>query len=151
LFSFTTRVSIDGSHIHGIFPGMLEDAPVFLDAVGNFIEFAEDSLPVAHNAPFDAKFLQSEFQHAGLIWPDMVVLDSLRAARRLLKGHSSYSLASLTRDLGMEFEGVAHCALADARMTSKLMAVLLERTEPRTWPSPPAWPLVTHRGLLKAR
>ena len=51
--------------IHHISDEMLQDAPLFGDVVPRIAALLEGAVVLAHNAPFDVGFLQSECLHAG--------------------------------------------------------------------------------------
>lgn len=51
--------------IHGIRAADILDAPVFSDIAGEFAEMLRGRVFAAHNAPFDLRFLQAEFERAG--------------------------------------------------------------------------------------
>lgn len=52
-------------HIHGIRASDILDAPVFSDIAGEFAELLQGRVFAAHNAVFDLRFLQAEFERAG--------------------------------------------------------------------------------------
>ncbi len=54
------------SSIHGITPSMLELAPAFEEIVGDFARRLHGRVLVAHNLPFDRRFLQREFDRCGV-------------------------------------------------------------------------------------
>ena len=157
LGSFATLVDpgpqagVGATHIHGITREMLAGAPDPASALAAFAEFVQGSTLVAHNAPFDVKFLKSEFELAGIGWPNPVVLDTLGAARFLVPGLASYKLADLAAHLGGRVDGTAHAALADARAAAGVHASLLARTVDHSWPTPPAWPSLTVSMPVKQR
>ena len=48
--------------IHGITAGMLRDAPTFAQIVGDVASMLNGAVMVAHNASFDARFLDAELE-----------------------------------------------------------------------------------------
>lgn len=56
-------------HIHGIRAADILDAPVFSDVAGEFADLLRGRVFAAHNAAFDLRFLQAEFERAGY-WLD---------------------------------------------------------------------------------
>ncbi len=55
-------LSITNTIYHGIEDWMVEDAPSFRDIAGKVTDFIDDVVLVAHNAPFDMRFLRYELQ-----------------------------------------------------------------------------------------
>jgi DNA polymerase-3 subunit epsilon len=96
--------------VNGISPELLHGAPTFDLIAREVQEVIEDSVLVAHNAPFDMAFLEHEFHRLGLPAPTNYVLDTLRLARRLLQ-RSSYNLHALAYDLHLDTP--AHRAMPD--------------------------------------
>ncbi len=110
----------------GISWSMLEGQPVFGDICDSFLEFLGDSVFVAHNAPFDWRFIQSEVHlSAGrkLLNP---CLCTRALARRFLPELSRRSLDELAHFYNLEFQG-RHRALGDALVTAEVLLRLLER------------------------
>jgi DNA polymerase-3 subunit epsilon len=145
--------NLGATEIHKITPSMVEEAPKFSDIVGDFINVVKGSILVAHNARFDVSMLQSEFAHAGLQWPTMNVADTLSGARKLIPGLGSYKLGALAEHFGISFEGDAHAALADTRVTAKLYSELLSLSGTVSWPDPDKieWPTHSPSGKAKQR
>jgi DNA polymerase III subunit epsilon len=78
----------------------LAGAPAFAEIAADMRAALDGAVVVAHNAPFDIEFLQTELALAGL--PPLLapVLDTLALARRLLPRRHSHSLAALASALG---------------------------------------------------
>lgn len=147
------HVDLGPTEIHAIERHHLTGAPSFAEIAGDFISVVQGSLLVAHNAPFDTKFLSNEFTLAELAWPSMPVLDTLGAARFLLPGLVNHKLATVAAALEVIFDGPAHSALADALVTSQVHAKLLKMTNNLRWPDPDAivWPDAAPSGLARTR
>ena len=145
--------NLGATEIHKITPSMVEEAPKFSEIVGDFINLVQGSIIVAHNARFDVSMMQSEFAHSGLQWPKMSVADTLSAARKLLPDLGSYKLGALAQHFGISFEGDAHAALADTRVTAKLYTELLALSGTVSWPDPDKieWPTILPSGKVKHR
>jgi DNA polymerase-3 subunit epsilon len=139
--------------IHQITREHVTGAPTFRDIAGDFIAQVRGAVITAHNAPFDIRFVKAEFERAGLTWPDPPVADTLGAARFLLPGLPSYKLGALVEHLGLEFDGEAHTALADAAVTAGLYRELLALTRSVSWPDPDRvlWPEVPVSGRTRTR
>lgn len=112
----------------GITDSMVASAPAIDAVLPAFLEFAQGSVLVAHNAPFDVGFLRTAAAEQGQAWPDFDVLDTARLARRVVTRDESPNckLASLARVFGA---GTVpnHRALSDARATVDVLHGLLER------------------------
>ena len=68
----------------GITQGMVAGAPRIDSALAAFLDFARDTVLVAHNAPFDLGFLKAACTATGRDWPDFDSIDTARLARRVL-------------------------------------------------------------------
>ncbi|NDA89057.1 MAG: DNA polymerase III subunit epsilon, partial [Actinobacteria bacterium] len=71
----------------GINDLMLAHAPVIDEIFPTFLEFAgsqNESVLVAHNAPFDLSFLKSAAKELDYEWPKYKTLDTVTIARQLL-------------------------------------------------------------------
>lgn len=109
----------------GITDEMVLGAPTIDAVLPSFLEFARDSVLVAHNAPFDIGFLK--YFAAGQ-WPRFEVIDTVRLARQVLgRGESpNYKLSSLA-SLFRTDTTPDHRALSDARATVEVLHGLIER------------------------
>lgn len=112
----------------GITTAMVAQAPRIESALPAFLEFAQGSVLVAHNAGFDIGFLKAACAAQGIDWPRFGVLDTVHLARALVtrdeaRNHKLSTLAALfgsrtTPD---------HRALHDARATVDVLHALIER------------------------
>jgi len=109
--------------ISGITNEMVANAPRFYEVAKKTIEMTEGTIFVAHNAGFDYGFIKSEFAHLGYKYM-RDTLCTVRLSRKLLPGHSSYSLGKLCGALGIPIEG-RHRAEGDATATAKLFDHLI--------------------------
>jgi len=112
----------------GITDAMVARAPRIESVLPAFLEFARDTVLVAHNAGFDISFLKAAAAGTGHSWPGFRVVDTVHLARQLVsrdecRNHKLSSLAVLF--------GAAttpdHRALHDARATVDVLHGLLER------------------------
>lgn len=88
-----------------------------------------DAVLVAHNAPFDLRFLDAEFMRLGqppLSNPCVDTLELARSCYRL----PSYSLGNLAYRFGI-LNGHAHRALADVQTTQRLLSKLIHDLKAR--------------------
>jgi len=95
-------------------------APYFEDAADDILKFIGDNIIVAHNLPFDYKFLQHELSLAEMQTPPNETLCTLKLARKLYPSLPSKSLGALTNHFRLRNKNV-HRALGDATVTAKLL------------------------------
>lgn len=112
----------------GISNAMVAGAPSIESALPAFLEFAQGSVLVAHNAPFDVGFLQHFAAQQGRPWPTFEVLDTARLARRVITRDDAPNckLSSLAKVFGSTTTP-NHRALSDARATVDVLHGLMER------------------------
>jgi DNA polymerase-3 subunit epsilon len=114
------------TRITGIHDAMVVGQPRIEEALERFVTFVGDDVMVAHNAPFDFRFLNYErFRIAGRYFTQPW-LDTLVIARRLLgRRLDRFDLATLA-----EWADTAvrpnHRALADAEATAEVLGVLID-------------------------
>jgi DNA polymerase-3 subunit epsilon len=124
--------------IHGMTSADVLHAPVFSDVCTDVLAAMSGACVVGgHNIRFDNAFIRSEFNRIGVSLPDYRQLCTMRLA-------GGESLAACCDCYGIEYDGVVHHALHDARSTGKLLARLVEETpdiifewaslSPITWP-----------------
>ncbi len=111
------------SQMTGITDDMVANAPRFFEVARKIVELTEDKVFVAHNAPFDYRFIQSEFKQLGYPF-ERDTICTVRLSRKLIPGKSSYSLGNLCNDLGITITD-RHRAAGDALATVKLLEFLL--------------------------
>lgn len=104
---------------------MVADAWSIADVFPGFLEFIEDAILVAHNAPFDMWFLGYYYYKTYNKQLEKDVLCTRRLANRILPDLKSKSLWSLCQYYDIQNER-AHRALADARATTILLENFLE-------------------------
>ena len=141
--------------ISGIDDQMVADAPPFAQIADALDPLLVDAVFVAHNAPFDLRFLSREQKRCGRTPWQGPVLDTLRLARNTLP-LPGYSLKELHKQLGLA-PVPAHRALADVRATIALLEALLARHEPpietlaellaAQEPTPMLWEALTETDL----
>jgi len=112
------------SQMTGITDDMVVDAPRFFEVARKIVDLTEGMIFVAHNAPFDYRFIQSEFKQLGFDF-ERPTLCTVRMSRKLIPGKPSYSLGNLCQNLGIKIEG-RHRAAGDALATVKLLELLLK-------------------------
>lgn len=111
--------------IHGLRAPLLANAPCFGDLRPEVEELLAGAEVVAHNAPFDLRFLGAALARLGAGQPP-AGLCTLRLARALLPARSGpRSLDALCARFGVPAYGHAHAAWADARRLPELLVALL--------------------------
>ena len=83
------------SKLTGITDEMVKDAPKFFEVAKDIIEFTTDCVFVAHNVNFDYSFIKKEFNYLSYNYMRKT-LCTVRLSRKLLPGHTSYSLGKLS-------------------------------------------------------
>lgn len=112
---------IGPSQIHGIRAAELLDAPEFRDVADDVLELVAGRVTVAHNAPFDMRFLWAELARAGYsIAQRPPALCTMKWARNLIGAERLQDCCDV---VGIRLVD-AHSALADARATAELVARL---------------------------
>jgi len=102
------------THLTGIDPEDVEDAPAIHDLLPDLNPYFETAPLVAHNAQFDVSFLG---KHLAL--DDNLAIDTYELAAIVLPSAPRYNLASLTAAMGIELAR-AHRAFDDALATGYL-------------------------------
>ena len=115
----------------GITDLMLAKAPVIDEILPAFLEFAgsaDETIIVAHNAPFDLSFLKSAAKELNLSWPKYKTLDTVTIARQMLSKEDvpNCKLSTLAQFFGTITEP-NHRALDDAKATTEILHGLIER------------------------
>jgi DNA polymerase-3 subunit epsilon len=115
------------TQLTGINNEMVKNAPKFHEVAKIIVELTAGRTFVAHNVQFDYRFIKEEFHRLGYNF-NRKTLCTVQLARKLLPGHSSYSLGKLCSDLGIEING-RHRAAGDALATVQLFEILLKKNE----------------------
>jgi DNA polymerase III epsilon subunit family exonuclease len=113
--------------IHGITDEMLAGAESLAIVLQRLRDFLGTWPWVAHNAPFDQRFLQHHGQACGIAFENPV-FDSLALAREVFPSDKGLSLARLAERLGVE-PRPTHRALEDARALAAVYPLLREQVE----------------------
>lgn len=109
----------------GITNNMLKDARICEKVMQDFAEFVGDDNLVAHNASFDKRFLDAEFDCISRQYSGQFVC-SMLLSRRLYQNAPNHQLGSLIDYKNIPSDGDFHRALYDAEMTTKLWLTMLE-------------------------
>lgn len=103
---------IGATHVHGITATMVESAPTFEEIAGALTRVLGGNILVAHNLPFDKRFLMQEFDRAGIQVDPGAGLCTLKLSGEKL------SIACERRGIDIESH---HRALSDARASAQIL------------------------------
>lgn len=119
-------VPAEASAISGIKTEFLKPFPVFSKIVDEFLSFVGDDQLIIHNAAFDLKFLNAEFERLNHpYFPPQRATDTLKIARAKFPG-SPASLDALCRRFQIDLSGrTKHGALIDCELLAKVYLELL--------------------------
>jgi len=120
----------DASAVNGITDDMVRGKPRIADVLAEFANFCGELPLVAHNAPFDFKFLLKDINLHRAAAPKGGVLDTLPLARRIFPGLPNYKLGTLVRHFGFP-SGTFHRAEEDSAYCGLLFAKIVETLEMR--------------------
>lgn len=118
----------EASAVNGITDDMVADKPTVEKVLEELSEFCGDFPLVAHNAPFDFKFLLAAVEKHKARAPKGVVLDSCQLARVVFPGMFNYKLGTLVNHFGFP-SGTFHRAEEDSVYCGRLFARILEALE----------------------
>ena len=127
----------------GITNQMVATAPDVNTVLLDMVKFVGATPLVAHNASFDRKFWNAEFERIG-VSPRPNFLCTLLMARRLYQQAENHKLITLANYLSLGTHANSHRALADAEVTANLFIRMM-------WDLNKHHPTytITHSNLLK--
>lgn len=102
---------------------MVANAPIFSDIAEAVLAITEGAIFVAHNVNFDYNVIRNEFKAIGIDFTRRK-LCTVRLSRKLIPGHTSYSLGKICQALNINING-RHRARGDAEATAILFKRLL--------------------------
>jgi DNA polymerase-3 subunit epsilon len=117
--------------VHRIPDADLIGEPYFKDKVDELIDHLEGAALVAHNAPFDVRFLRQEFALAGVEWTPCAVIDTKKVAKRLLSNLPSHRLSHLADYFEIPHLS-DHTAAGDVVTLQRVWEQLCSRLPPST-------------------
>lgn len=122
-----TAIPLFITQLTGISDSMVRNAPKFCEVADDFLLFIGDAVLVAHNAPFDIRFLNHEI---GKIYDGYRVanphLCTVQLSRRLVPHIENHKLNTVAEYFRVNLEN-HHRALHDAHATAKIFVNLLEQ------------------------
>lgn len=114
------------SAVNGISDDMVKGKPRIESILEEFSAFCGSDPLVAHNAPFDAQFLISDYKKWEFATPAGIILDTLPISRKVFPGLANYKLGTLVQHLKIPSSDF-HRAEEDATYCGKLFLELLKR------------------------
>ncbi len=125
------EIDAGAMQVHGLSNEFLADKPRFADIAQEFLEFVRDAELVIHNAPFDIRFLNTEFNRLGMapITQCCNVLDTLKLAKEIHPGQKN-NLDALCKRYAVDNSGRAfHGALLDAQLLAEVYLAMTRGQE----------------------
>jgi DNA polymerase III subunit epsilon len=116
----------EAERIHGISADAVKGAPTIVDVLPEFLQFAGDSILVAHNADFDLEFLRAEKE---MCWGYVDLpecLCTMQLSRAVCPHEQRHNLDVIAQRLGLSVEGERHRALPDVLLTAQVLLKLIE-------------------------
>jgi len=120
------EVPYESERVHGIKTEFLADKPLFGAIASQLMDFIGQDRLVIHNASFDMRFLNAEFQRVGMKkLPFTRAFDTIALAKEKIPG-ARYSLDELCKRFAIDLSSrTKHGALVDAELTAKVYLELL--------------------------
>lgn len=112
--------------VHGICDGDVRGKPGAAAVLARVAPCLRGAVVVAHNAHFDRRVVEGEYRLSGRAPPSMRWHCSLKAAKAMLPGETSYKLGDLAARLSVP-RGRSHRALDDARATLGVLLAIARR------------------------
>ncbi|HEX8473313.1 MAG TPA: exonuclease domain-containing protein [Pyrinomonadaceae bacterium] len=110
----------------GITDEMVKHAPVFSEIAADWLAFADTAVLVAHNAPFDVRFINYElarvFPGRRMINPQLCTVS---LSRRIMPELRNHRLPTLAEHFAVSIRN-RHRAAGDARATAEVFLYMLE-------------------------
>lgn len=140
------RISAFIESYTGITNKMVQDAPAVTEVMQEFAGFIGNTPLVAHNASFDRRFLNAEFDRIGQQRKENFGC-SMLVSRRIYPDAPNHKLETLVRYKNLHTDGTFHRALADAEMTAHLWVAMAD--DLRSYYGFDVVPFVLMRDLAK--
>ena len=113
----------------GISNEMVKQAPLFAEVAPRWLEFVEDAVLIAHNAPFDTNFLNHEISR---VYPGHRMINphlcTVTLSRRAVPGLANYRLETVADHFSIPIFD-RHRAGSDALATAEVFLRILDRLE----------------------
>ncbi|RQV97796.1 DEAD/DEAH box helicase, partial [bacterium] len=129
------------TELTGITDSDLQNSPSFLEVAGEFSSFLAESVIVGQNVDFDLQFLSASGRRIAntsrenlFTFRGRHVIDTAMLARIFWPEFTRFSLNRLCHEFGVTLEQ-AHRAVADARATGEVLAIMIDKLPQRVWGS----------------
>lgn len=113
----------------GIANDMVKQAPLFAEVAPRWLEFVDDAVLIAHNAPFDTNFLNHEIAR---VYPGHRMMNphlcTVTLSRRAVPGLANYRLETVADHFSIPIFD-RHRAGSDALATAEVFLRILARLE----------------------
>lgn len=113
----------------GISNEMVKQAPLFAEVAPGWLEFVEDAVLIAHNAPFDTNFLNHEISR---VYPGHRMINphlcTVTLSRRAVPGLANYRLETVADHFSIPIFD-RHRAGSDAQATAEVFLRILDRLD----------------------
>ena len=126
-------IPADASAVNGITDDMVRGKPRVSEVLSDFAGFCGGLPLVAHNAPFDYKFLLEDVKLHQAAAPQGLIFDTLPLSRQVFPGLVNYRLWTLVRHFNFP-SGTFHRAEEDSAYCGLLFAKILETLKMRGAP-----------------
>ncbi len=128
------RRDVGPTRIHGLRASDVAGAPVFADVAEELWGLLSGRVLVAHNAPFDARFLDAEFRRCGVRLPPPPLMCTMALSAHYLSGLPARSLVACCEAAGVTL-GSHHSALDDAMAAAGLLRLFwaARQAPPGSW------------------
>ncbi|MDQ0299407.1 ATP-dependent DNA helicase DinG [Salibacterium salarium] len=121
-----THIPVFIQQLTGIKDDDVADAPSFVDIAPKILDLLNDAYFVAHNVPFDLKFINQELEYAGFYPFNGKIIDTVECARILYPSAPGYQLSQLAEWLEISHDR-PHQADSDAIVTASVLIQLLNK------------------------
>ncbi len=108
----------------GITDEMVKDKPTIKDVIGDFYEFIDNSILVAHNSTFDIGFIREKIKLIDVELNNPVI-DTLELSRAVFSELKNHKLNTLAKHLSVNLDN-HHRAVDDAKATAEIFMRILE-------------------------
>lgn len=116
----------ESRQVHGIGDDAVRGAPTIMEVLPAFLEFAQGSVLVAHNAAFDMSFLASEKEFCWGYIELPECLCTMRLSQSLYPQAFRHNLDTLAQRFSLTLPADRHRALPDVLLTAQALLKMLE-------------------------
>ncbi len=120
------EIPFEARQINKISDDMVKDAPRIEDVLPRFLDFAQGTTLVAHNAAFDFSFLQAEKEFCWGFIDLPECLCTMKMSQFVHPNEFRHSLDLLIRKFNLSMPGMRHRALDDALLAAEVLMKMLE-------------------------